>query len=202
MKWDRLLAYGLVVCGVAYASYSAISYYQKLDVVKEIDPTPKASAHASAQAKEKTNQNSWVIYSAKERPIKGEHFADLVIPRLKAQMPVIEGTDEDELAQGVGHYAGSVLPGEPDNAVLSGHRDTIFRKIGQLKPGDELHVKTSRGTFVYVIDKTWITHADDRTVIVPHDQPTLTLTTCYPFYYIGPAPKRYIIQSTLKERIH
>jgi sortase A len=198
MKWDRILAYGLVVCGIAYASFSAINYYQKLNVVKEVEAIPKSSGNTVING---NNGDPSVVFSGEERPIKGEHFADLVIPRLKAQIPIIEGTDEDELAQGVGHYAGSVLPGEPDNAVLSGHRDTIFRKIGQLQKNDELHVKTNRGTFIYVINKTWITDEEDRTVIVPHDQPILTLTTCYPFYYIGPAPQRYIIQATLKERI-
>ncbi len=198
MKWDRILAYGLVVCGIAYASFSAINYYQKLNVVKEVESIPKSSGKTVINGQ---NGDPWVIFSGEERPIKGEHFADLVIPRLKAQIPIIEGTDEDELAQGVGHYAGSVLPGEPDNAVLSGHRDTIFRKIGQLQKDDELHVKTNRGTFIYVINKTWITDEEDRTVIVPRDEPILTLTTCYPFYYIGPAPQRYIIQATLKERI-
>jgi sortase A len=70
-----------------------------------------------------------------------------------------------------------------------------------LKKGDELLVKTRQGTFVYVITKTWVTKPDDRTVIVPYGKPVLTLTTCYPFTYIGPAPERYIIQSELKEKI-
>lgn len=110
MKWDRILAYGLVVCGIAYASFSAINYYQKLNVVKEVESIPKSSGKTVINGQ---NGDPWVIFSGEERPIKGEHFADLVIPRLKAQIPIIEGTDEDELAQGVGHYAGSVLPGEP-----------------------------------------------------------------------------------------
>jgi sortase A len=202
VKWDRILAYGLVVVGIAYSSYSAVSYFQKINVVKEADSIQTNSTVSMVEAAAKSNGEPWVVFPSKDRPIKGEHFADLIIPQLNAQMPIIEGTHEDELAQGVGHYAGSVLPGEPDNAVLSGHRDTIFRKVGQLKKGDELRVKTNQGTFIYVINKTWITHADDRTVIVPHDKPTLTLTTCYPFYYVGPAPKRYIIQSTLRERIN
>ncbi len=199
MKPDRIIAFGLVTLGVAYASYSGVQYYQKLQAVQEASPVRQATSAREAQTA-RTGRD-WVIVPPEKRPQEGEHFADLIIPRLNAKMPVIEGTHEDELARGVGHYAGSVLPGEPDNAVLSGHRDTVFRRMGEMKKGDELQVITEQGTFVYVITKMWITEPDDRTVIVPHDKPVLTLTTCYPFSYLGPAPKRYIIQSELKERI-
>ncbi|MFC7443213.1 class D sortase [Laceyella putida] len=205
MKWDRAIALAFVTIGVAYASYSAVNYVQKLQVVKATTgqaekASPSSPVGASSPAR-KQAAPSWVVVPQAERPKAGEHFADLLIPRLRASMPIIEGTHEDELASGVGHYAGSVLPGEPDNAVLSGHRDTVFRKIGQLKKGDELLVRTKQGTFVYVITKLWITKPDDRTVIVSHKKPVLTLTTCYPFTFVGPAPERYIIQSELKQKL-
>ncbi|TCS96962.1 class D sortase [Hazenella coriacea] len=202
MKWDRIIAYLFVTAGIAYASYSGTQYLQKLQVVEEIPPSKVTTSEV-----QKTQQpvlpnesaNS-VVFSQDQRPKFGEHFADLIIPRLQAKIPVVEGTNEDELARGVGHFAGSVLPGEPDNSVLSGHRDTVFRRMGEMKVGDELHVETSQGTFIYEIKRMWVTDADDRTVIVPHDESVLTLTTCYPFSYIGPAPQRYIIQSSLKKR--
>jgi sortase A len=206
LKWDRAIALAFVTIGVAYASYSAVNYVQKLQVVKATTgqaekASPSSPAGASSPARKQAAPPSWVVVPQAERPKAGEHFADLLIPRLRASMPIIEGTHEDELASGVGHYAGSVLPGEPDNAVLSGHRDTVFRKIGQLKKGDELLVRTKQGTFVYVITKLWITKPDDRTVIVSHGKPVLTLTTCYPFTFVGPAPERYIIQSELKQKL-
>ncbi|TCW40428.1 class D sortase [Laceyella sacchari] len=200
MKWDRVIALALVTAGVAYASYSAVNYIEKLQVVT----TAAGSGQEAPKLKSappRKHADQWVVVPKEERPKRGEHFADLLIPKLDARMPIIEGTHEDELASGVGHYAGSVLPGEPDNAVLSGHRDTVFRKIGQLKKGDELRVRTKQGTFVYVITKTWVTKPDDRTVIVPHGKPVLTLTTCYPFTFVGPAPERYIIQSELKQKL-
>lgn len=134
----------------------------------------------------------------KERPKKDEKFGELVIPKLKAVLPIIEGTDPDQLERGIGHYSKSVLPGEDDNSVLSGHRDTVFRKLGELEVGDLLIVKTHAGTFDYKITKTWVTDDDDRTVIVSHKgNHILTLTTCYPFNWIGSAPQRYIIQAKL-----
>lgn len=198
-----MLAYGLVTLGVAYASYSGVTYYQKLQVVQEVQPVKESPVHGvqATPPTSGTNDVPWVIVPSENRPQQGEHFADLIIPRLEAQIPIIEGTHEDELARGIGHYAGSVLPGEPDNAVLSGHRDTVFRRMGEMQKGDELRVETEQGTFIYVVTKIWRTTPDDRSVIVPHDKPVLTLTTCYPFSYIGPAPERYIIQSELKEKV-
>jgi sortase A len=202
VKWDRLVACVMMTGGIAYASYSLTTYFQKLEVIKPAEMIGvKGDSFAEASDHAPMDHNQTVIFSNEERPKKGEHFADLYIPRLNAVIPVFEGTEEEELEKGVGHYSGSVLPGEPDNAVLSGHRDTVFRRMGEMKKGDELHVHTIKGTFVYVIDKMWVTDAEDRTVIVPREEPILTLTTCYPFSYIGPAPKRYIIEAKLVRRI-
>jgi sortase A len=133
------------------------------------------------------------------RPKDGENIGNLTIPALKRVIPIIQGANEDELKKGVGHFSRSVLPGEANNSVLSGHRDTVFRKLGKLKIGDELITKTSAGTFTYRIKETRIVHKDDKTVIVPADHAVLTVTTCYPFRYIGDAPDRYIIIADLIE---
>lgn len=130
-------------------------------------------------------------------PKTGETFGELIIPKISANLPIVEGTDEDELEKGVGHYAQSVLPGMKDNSVLSGHRDTVFRKLGQVGKGDELIVKTTAGVFTYKVFGVRIVDADDRTVIVPKPRPVLTVTTCYPFNYIGDAPDRYILTANL-----
>jgi sortase A len=126
-------------------------------------------------------------------PSKGDVFGKIIIPRLNKELPIIHGTDQRELAKGVGHYIGSVFPGEPDNAVLAGHRDTVFRGLGQVKIGDLIYVETTAGNFTYEIVKQRIVNQDDRSVIVPFDKPVLTLVTCYPFDFVGPAPDRYIL---------
>lgn len=129
----------------------------------------------------------------------GEKIGDLVIPKIGAELPIYHGTDEDELEKGVGHYAGSVLPGENDNSVLAGHRDTVFRKLGEVGEGDKLIVKASYGTFTYKVKKVRIVDSDDRTIIVPKPRATLTLSTCYPFDFIGSAPERYVLVANLEE---
>lgn len=143
----------------------------------------------------KDNMNQKNLYAV--RPNKGENIGNLLIPKLNATLPIFHGTDEDELERGVGHFEKSVLPGEQDNSVLSGHRDTVFRKLGEVGKGDKLIVETSAGTFTYRIRHVRIVDKDDRTVIVPKPRATLTVSTCYPFDFIGASPERYILVADL-----
>jgi sortase A len=131
------------------------------------------------------------------KPKVGQIIGTLTIPRIKSSLPIIEGTGAKELKRGVGHYVGSVIPGVSDNSVLAGHRDSVFRKLGQVKIGDLITVKNDYGSFVYEVHKIRIVKANDRTVIVPTTDAILTLSTCYPFRYIGNAPNRYIVQAGL-----
>ena len=132
-------------------------------------------------------------------PSTGEEVGLLSLPTLDEVLPIVEGVDEDELEKGVGHYDGTAFPSQEGQIVLSGHRDTVFRRLGELELGDELEVKMPYGTFTYVIEKSEIVDADDRTVINPNiDEELLTVTTCYPFTYVGSAPDRYIIYAKPK----
>jgi len=130
-------------------------------------------------------------------PAGGDKIGSLTIPVLKQKFPILQGTGVKELKKGVGHFNQSVLPGEADNCVLSGHRETVFRYIGNLKIGDQLIVQTSAGKFTYEMNGARIVHADDKTVIVPTDHAVLTLTTCYPFNTPGYYPDRYIVSANL-----
>jgi sortase A len=137
--------------------------------------------------------------AAPTRPDKGKKVGTLSIPRLDQSFPIVEGTGARELKRGVGHFAQSVMPGEADNCVLSGHRDTVFTELGRLKIGDKLIVRTPDGEFTYKITRKRIVHKDDKTVIVPTDHAVLTVTTCYPFEYVGSAPDRYILVADLSQ---
>ena len=180
----------LILTGLGLVVKNSIPFFVQADVpevkVKEEKPEPK-------EAPKEVEQEE--LYS--EYPGMGETFGELIIPKISASLPIVEGTDEDELERGVGHYANSVLPGEKDNSVLSGHRDTVFRRLGEVGVGDKLVVKTTAGKFTYKVRQVRIVDANDRTVIVPKPRATLTVTTCYPFDYIGDAPDRYILVATL-----
>jgi sortase A len=134
------------------------------------------------------------------RPKIGEVIGELYIPKIDATLPIYHGTNEEELDLGVGHYADSVLPGENDNSILAGHRDTVFRKLGEVGEGDLFIVRTSAGEFEYTVNKVRIVDSNDRTVIVPKPKATLTVSTCYPFTFIGSAPQRYILVAYLSSK--
>lgn len=128
------------------------------------------------------------------KPKKSEVIGKLLIPKIDAKLPIIEGTDEEDLKRGVGHYRTTALPGKNDQILLSGHRDTVFRRFDEIKVGDRLLVELPYGKFEYEIKKTKIVPANDTTVIrstAPKE--VLTVSTCYPFRYIGDAPDRFIV---------
>lgn len=127
-------------------------------------------------------------------PEIGKASGILTIPKLKADLPIVEGTDADDLAKGVGHYKGSYYPDQHGQIVLSGHRDTVFRRTGELDIGDQLKVTVPYGEFVYEITHTKIVDQHDTSIITLQNQKEeLVLTTCYPFHFVGNAPERYII---------
>ncbi|MDP2401627.1 MAG: sortase, partial [Actinomycetota bacterium] len=117
-------------------------------------------------------------------PVEGDIIGTLLIPAVGQSFPIIEGTGDDELKRGVGHFRQSVLPGIADNCVLSGHRDTVFTRLGELEIGDRLITETTAGRFTYEIVNIRIVDKDDKTVIVPADHAVLTVSTCYPFNYV------------------
>ncbi len=203
-----LIVIGLwLVCYDTYhdirSRYAFKSYSEAPAFLGSYDPSPGRSFHPdqSQASGISTLKQALPEYKAQQlytsRPNPGELFGELSIPKLNLTLPIYEGTGTDELDLGVGHYTGSVLPGEKDNCVLSGHRNTIFRGLDELVTGDVLFVTTDAGQFQYVVDKVRIVDKDDRTVIVPRPRATLTVTTCYPFVYIGAAPKRFILEAHL-----
>jgi len=125
----------------------------------------------------------------------GDTIGSIYIPAIQRNLRIVQGTDDESLKLGVGHFIGSVLPGVKDNCVLSGHRDGVFERLGELKKGDKLIINTVTGKHAYEVSSIRIVDADNRTVIVPTKNAVLTLTTCYPFNYFGHAPKRYIVSA-------
>lgn len=128
-------------------------------------------------------------------PEPGVKLGTIVIPAVHINAPVVQGTTWDILALGVGHYAGSPLPGQPGNVVFSGHRDTVFTNLQYVKPGEQVIFQSPYGPFVYKVISIQIVPKNDPNIIVPTVQSQLTLTSCYPFVYIGFAPNRFIVRA-------
>ena len=119
----------------------------------------------------------------------------LDVPRLKLTTPVIEGDDDSTLKRAVGHLPDTPLPWEGGNSAFAGHRDGLFRPLKDIKVGDEIRFRTSRAEFRYRVTGTSIVTPDDLSVLEQRSGPSLTLITCYPFHYVGNAPKRFIIHA-------
>ena len=127
---------------------------------------------------------------------KNEAFGVLTVPKLdNRSVGVVEGADADSLRRGVGHVSSTAFPGQGEQIVLSGHRDTVFRDFGQIEVGDTFVVEMPYGTYEYEIYQRDIVDADDRTVIREMGEEVLVVTTCYPVEMYGFAPDRAVFYS-------
>ena len=128
----------------------------------------------------------------------GSTVGRIEIPRLGVSAVIRAGSDARTLRLAVGYIPGTGLPGERGNFGLAGHRDTFFRKLRDINPDDEIRIVTSDGVFHYYVQRTSIVMPKDVWVLDPTSYPALTLVTCYPFNYIGSAPKRFIVRASLQ----
>lgn len=178
---------GLVVVG--------IGVWQIVETNFQTDASLKEAKRIVAQAESiYDDEDSFKNPKKIDPPKFGDTIGLLTIPKIKSELAIVEGTDPNDLKKGVGHYKGSYFPGENGQIVLSGHRDTVFRRLGELKPGDIFEVAMANGKFKYELTNTKIVDADDRSIItLQNTQEELIVITCYPFRFVGNAPQRYII---------
>jgi len=145
--------------------------------------------------------------TAPQRPLTRDMLLGRMrIPRLGVFVMVREGADGGTLERAVGHIPGTALPGRVGNVALAGHRDTFFRPLRNIRKDDSIEFETTNGTYRYLVQSTKIVTPRDVSVLAPAEkQKTLTLVTCYPFYYIGSAPKRFVVRaveaSTVAENV-
>ena len=128
-------------------------------------------------------------------PRSGEPVGRIEIPRLHLSVMVLEGAAPKTLQVAAGHIHGTALPGSQGNVGIAAHRDTFFRPLRDLRRNDEILVATAYGTFRYIVDAIEIVDPSDVQVLHQTSDPQLTLVTCYPFAYIGSAPKRFIVHA-------
>jgi LPXTG-site transpeptidase (sortase) family protein len=129
---------------------------------------------------------------------QGSTVGRIEIPRLGVSTVIRAGSDARTLRLAVGYIPGTALPGDLGNFGLAGHRDTFFRKLRDISPDDEIRIVTKDGVFNYYVQRTSIVMPQDVWVLNPTSYPALTLVTCYPFNYIGSAPKRFIVRAALR----
>ncbi|MEH7112124.1 class D sortase [Neobacillus niacini] len=180
---------GLVVIGIGVWQIVETKFQTDSSLKEAKEIVAKAESRA-ADVDEETPKKAEKI----EPPDFGDTVGLLTIPKIKAELAIVEGTDPNDLKKGVGHYKGSYFSGENGQIVLSGHRDTVFRRLGELKPGDIFEIDMENGKYKYELTDTKIVDKDDRTIItLQNTKEELIVITCYPFRFVGDAPERYII---------
>jgi sortase A len=127
----------------------------------------------------------------------GSPLAVLSIRKPRLEVPVFDGTDELTLNRGAGRIAGTARPGELGNIGIAGHRDGFFRSLKDVQLGDRIELEMRTRKFVYTVDNIAVVSPGDMSVLQARPRPSLTLVTCYPFYFVGDAPQRYIVQASL-----
>src|SRR6476659_8583508 len=167
-----------------YGMHNAINAYQQAVANRELESVHMVVDKPAA---------------AGRRPLSGALIGRLEIPRVGVAAIVREGDDTATLRHAVGHIPDTALPGEQGNAGLAGHRDTFFRGLKGIRVGDRITMTTMTGVLVYTVRDTSVVDPDDVSVLSPTGRQTLTLVTCYPFYYIGSAPRRFIVQAELAQ---
>lgn len=194
------IGFTLMIVGLLMGAYYSFEWYKGKSSAQDLttEEIKNFEQQTSKQDSSEVPVNAQ-IPSSQIQHKEGEKVAMLNIPKIKKKFSIYWGANDATLKKGVGMFVSDLTttPSGGGHTVLSGHRDTVFTDLGELKEKDNLILEYDNKTYTYEIQKTWITHADDRTVIVKKEEPTLTLTTCYPFDYIGDAPDRYIIEAKL-----
>ncbi|HTX38817.1 MAG TPA: class D sortase [Bryobacteraceae bacterium] len=194
-RWAAIFA----VAGLLALAYCAFEYFrasryqatEKSRFARETDShaQPDAGAVPAGPAEA----------PVREHPRRGDAMALLTIPRIGLSSVVLEGAEARELKLGPGHIASTPLPGEGGNFAVAGHRDTFFHALRLIRTDDVVQVRSRGGEFQYRVVSLKIVSPKDVQVLDPTGRETLTLVTCYPFDFVGAAPKRFIVQADCED---
>lgn len=184
-SWFLLGVGILLLVHAAYVVVDARIYEARLLKSLARDRSVAANTYARTQTP--------FVRMAAPPPVEGAGIGEIRVGRLGLSVVVVQGESEAILRRGVGHLARTALPGDEGNVVLAGHRDTFFRPLKDILEGDRITIQTPKRDFEYVVESTSIVKPTEVGVIEPSGGHTLTLITCFPFYYVGPAPDRFIV---------
>ena len=209
--WRRRLEWGLLIVGlILTGSYLIVRVHSRVSshlALRKFEAERKeVRVRAQESVKERTGEQvDFSLWSDKrvreymESLVTrdGTPSAVLQIPKLHLEVPVYDGTDDLTLNRGVGRIIGTARLGEAGNTGIAGHRDGFFRGLKDIAPGDRIDLVLPSQTSHYVVENIQITTPDDVSVLRPTRKASLTLVTCYPFYFVGSAPQRYIVSASL-----
>lgn len=180
-RWKTLVSVLFIACGFILLALGARDYFGSIWGQHEAE-------------------REWAAVPppARAAPDFGAAFAKMSIPRLGTSWFVFEGLNDKHLRLGPAHLRGTAFPGTSGNCVIAGHRDTHFRVLKDIRAGDEIRVETRRGDYIYTVTRVSIVKPSNTRALRPTAGPVMNLITCYPFYYVGPAPKRFVVEAQLR----
>jgi len=168
------LAFGILAMGYAGFVFADSHAYQALEMKKFKQAGLLSEPHILAE---------------------GDVIGEIQVPRLGLNAIVVQGDSPANLRRAVGHLSKSALPGEWGNVALAGHRDTFFRTLRDIRLGDEIKFKTRERSFEYLVESIEVVAPTDIRVLKSSTGHDLTLLTCFPFHYVGPAPNRFVVRA-------
>ncbi len=184
LRWSQRL---LIITGTLALGYVGFTFFD----ARLYQVAAKRSLESQIQFEE-VHQGSQPKPAVKIGDVLGR----VDVPRLGISVAVLQGISSRTLRLGVGHIEGTPLPGETGNTGIAGHRDTFFRELKDIRKNDEIQLQTATELLHYQVDWVKVVDPDDMTVLDPSTfGSTLTLVTCYPFYFIGSAPKRFVVRA-------
>jgi sortase A len=188
-----LLTLGVLCLGIYAAACTHAAYYQSEDA-RAFEEALVVVIHTETH-----DQSEWsearVRHYQEAKDTEVTALGRLDVPDAGVSVMVLPGTDDVTLNRAVGHIEGTALPGDPGNVGIAGHRDGFFRGLRHIEVGDDLKLTTLEGVAFYQVAEKEIVDPTDVEVLDPTDEPTITLVTCYPFYFVGDAPQRFIVKA-------
>jgi sortase A len=182
---------GLVMSRAAVWSFEA--HQSESPAANIADGKPVSSAHDfSLWSEKRVNAYKAALGMKFDAPL-----AVLSIPRIGVEVPVFDGTDELILNRGAGRISGTAKPGQPGNIGIAAHRDGFFRVLKDIRVGDRVELRAQNNEFLYTVDDIEIVLPTDVSVLRNRPNSSVTLVTCYPFYFVGDAPQRYIVHASM-----
>jgi sortase A len=205
LRWSRYLSLGVAIlllgyCGFVlldarlYETYQSWRFQQAL---KSLMPSNGGAEnlHPSSLPAAEAESNPTRTESPGIAGRGGSALGRIEISAIGLEAMIMEGTDAKTLRRAVGHISGTPLPGQPGNVAIAGHRDTFFRALRNIHEDDEITLTTLAGSYRYRVNSIKVVEPDDTAVLDNSDAAILTLVTCYPFYLVGPAPRRFVVRA-------
>ena len=195
---------GLTLLGI-YCWAQLYAFVMSRAALYAINTSLAAAAPNVPEIQDETDFTLWAqarirAYRAIAKVNLDAPVATLSIPRLRLTAPVFEGTDTSALNRGLGRIAGTAPLGSNGNVAIAGHRDGFFRVLKDIQPGDLIQIRARGSQATYAVDSRTVVDRHDTSVLQPTPFPVLTLVTCYPFYFVGGAPERFIVKAVLRQK--